>query len=148
MSVTAIVNQSMSQIEDKLQSIATLKDKVLKVYNVADLIDGLTGVKYPAAGVVYEGMRSVDTVPRVTDRQGTSAELVLSVYILLRTEAYGPTNQRDIAVEILDDVRGKIIGQRGPSMHVWRFVLEAAAQEKKGTVIWVQRWALPVILTK
>lgn len=147
MATNSIVRQCSDQLVSYLQSIASL-NAVLSVYNVKDLVDGLTGVKYPVAGVVYDGLRSVpEPGAGPTDRKGLSAEVIFSVMLLLRTEAYGPTNQKDIAIDLLDSIRDRIKGTSGPSGHRWRFVVEAPASEQKGSIIWAQRWALPVMLS-
>lgn len=148
MSVGSIVTNSMNQLIGYLQSIAELNGKVIQVYNVDDLMSNLVGVKYPAGGVLYDGMRSVpEAGAGPTDRKGLSAELIISVLLVMRTESFGPTDQPNQATVLLDTIRDKIKGTNGPSMHKWRFVVEAAAAERKGNILWVQRWALPLQLT-
>ncbi len=137
----------IADVTTVLQSIASLKGKVVNVYSEDELIDSTTLITYPAVGVVYEGMRSVEEMGS-TNKVGNSCELVVSIILI---DTYTKTTQtaaKKQAAPILDKVRELMMAntRRSPTGHKWRFVVEAAATPKQGVVLWVQRWSTPVQL--
>jgi imidazoleglycerol phosphate synthase glutamine amidotransferase subunit HisH len=135
-----------------LQSIAKLTGKTIQVYTEDELLDKTKQISLPAAGVMYEGMRAIheqsaQNAVKSTHRLGTSAEAVLSIMIIETSGVTGSSNStKAISTELLDTIRNKIMGTKSPSGHYWRFVVEAAAEPKKGATFWIQRWATPVLL--
>lgn len=143
-----MINAAQLCIDDVasvLQLIASLKSKVLHVYSDEELTESTSAMSYPACGVVYEGMRSL-AEDGPTSKTGTSSELVVSVLLV---DIYGSVAKSAVkknAAPILDAIRDAMMGRVSPTGHKWRFVVEAAATPKKGIVLWVQRWSVPVQL--
>lgn len=141
----------VADVESVLQSIAKLKHKVMEVYSDDELLDSTKPLMYPAVGVTYEGMVSRHERPGTGQygslQQGISAELIISILLLdqYSTATMG-SNIKKKAPAVLDDIRDLMVGRTAPTGHRWRFVAEASAVPKKGTVIWAQRWACPVQL--
>lgn len=142
----AIVTQLLAEMQGFLEANAALKGKTLMSYGIPELIDKMKGLKPPCAGIVYEGMRSVGE-PGVTNKQGLAAECVISLVIFTRPGTLTSADTVTPAVTLLDEVRASIRGQRNKGGHLWRFVVEAQAAENAGTLVYVQRWATPVLLT-
>lgn len=143
---TEVAAKCLTSVIKTLQSIAAVSGKVFQIYSEDELMDKTKGMVFPCAGVVYEGMRAISEGSKDTNRQGLSAELVLSILIFFRPDALSPSNTKTSALNLLDDVRDSIKGTRSPSGHLWRFVVEAAATEKHGVVVYIQRWTTPVQL--
>lgn len=127
---------------EAVQSIAVIGKKVISVYSMDDLIKKFnTAITLPAAGVLYEGTRSVDA----SEQKGISCEIVCSILLLgENTRAVPGVESRDMSLVLLDTVRRKILGTKSPTGHFWKFVLEAPAATVKGQVVWLQRWRTPV----
>lgn len=142
-----IASKCVEDIRTKLQSVASLAGKHLTVYSPEDLADVLKkGAKTPIVGVLYEGMRSI-TDPGPSVRVGGSAEIIIAI-ILITDKSYvsQAADAKTPSLALLDEIRSKIMGQKSPSQHRWRFIVEAAGDVTSGTVVWVQRWASPVQL--
>lgn len=136
----------LADVEEVLQSIAKLKGKVVQVYSEEELLDTTKPLVYPACGVTYEGMRSVAEAG-ATMKTGNSAELVMSIILIDTAVAVtAASNVKKQTPPILDAIRDLMMGRKSPTGHRWRFIVEASAVPKSGTVIWVQRWSCPVQL--
>jgi hypothetical protein len=144
--ITDVAFRCVDDLKTKLESLAKLKGKAFWVYNEDHLMDKTKGITFPAVGVVYEGIRAVSENQKDTYKVGFSGELVASVMVIQRPDTISPADTKKPAVELLDDIRGQIMGTKSPSGHQWRFVVEASASEKNGVVIWIQRWSTPVQL--
>ncbi len=125
-----------------------LTGKVVVAYDEEDLLDMLKGVKaYPAVGIIYEGMRSVaESGP--TAKIGISNEIRLSFALIEHGNAVHSTHQKKTrAIDYLEAMRYQFMGEKSTvTGHFWHFLVEAPASLKAGTVVWVQRWSLPVQL--
>lgn len=140
----AVSNRATECIQDLINKINTLplvKNKTLWVYDEEQLMDKTKGLTFPAVGVVYEGIRSTDDFPGRSGKVGFTSELVASLMLLTRQDAPTGKSSHLPAVQLLDDIRQCILGTRSPTGHLWKFIVEAAASEKHGTVVWVQTFA-------
>jgi hypothetical protein len=140
-----IAGKSVDDIEVVLQSIAKLSGKVLNVYSADELLDQTKQIALPAAGVVYEGMRNTSVSggdPQSSSRAKSAwtAEVIVSIVIAETKNQATTTDVRNRTAGLLDTVRDGMKGHRGPGGHLWEFVVEAAAEPKKGAVVWIQRW--------
>jgi hypothetical protein len=140
-----VAQACVTDVEQVLQSIAKLSGKVLQVYSEEDLLNKTKSLQFPCAGVTYEGMRaSAEQAP--TGRMGIAGELVISIVLVESFSNIHAGNTKAITTKLLDDIRGQMMGRRSPSGHYWRFIVEAAAAPKNGSVFWLQRWQTPVLL--
>lgn len=144
-----LANKCVDDLRTVVQSLAQMENKtVLNVYDQDELLDATVGVKFPACGVIYEGIRGGTKSAKESHVVGSDAELICSVVLLYRDESLGKTDARNRALHDLDHIRRILFDRRSPSGHFWRFEVEAAAARKNGTVMWVQRWATPVIVSR
>jgi hypothetical protein len=143
--MNTLVLQCVMSMKEIVQSIAALQGKVVFVVDQDDLVAQLKGVRsFPAAGIMYEGMRSRENDGQ-TAKLGISADMVISIVVVNRGSDILNTDQTKLtSITLLDQIRGKVIATRSPTGHFWRFVVEAAAAENEGVVFWVQRWSTPV----
>ena len=151
MAVSTVAQQPVSlcatDLRNRLQSIADFKNKNLFVFDEDDLADKIKGVALPAAGVMYEGMRSLSEAGSNT-KIGLSAELVFSIMVISRAENIANVDSKTPLLNLLDEIRKSLLGTRSPTGHYWKFVVEAATRESKGMVFWVQRWQTTIQLTQ
>lgn len=141
---TEMVLACVQTVQTAVQSIALLKDRTVMVLNEENLMDKLKAVTLPAAGVLYEGLRA--TPERGAQQVGAMAECVVSVILVTPTPGAAPKADKTPLFTLLDALRVKLMATNSPSGHKWKFIVEAAADEKNGVVFWVQRWSTPVIL--
>jgi hypothetical protein len=134
----------VADVESVLQSIATLQGKVIHIYSEEEMVNETTKVKMPAAGVLYEGMRSV--AEQGSNQRGVSGELIISIMLLnTQGKAFGSAADTKVAtMALLGSIRRGMMGRTSPTGHKWRFIVEAAAAPKAGLVFWVQRWSTPI----
>lgn len=144
-----LAQKCLDDAKTAVQSIAQAQGKtVFHLYDADQLLDETVGIKYPAIGIVYEGIRHIERTPRDTHRVGAEAELWMTFVLMTKDESLGATSQTRLnAITFLDDLRKAMKDRRSPSGHFWRFMLEAPAARKNGNIMWVQRWVTPTILT-
>lgn len=139
-------NDVMNEVDGILQSIATLTNKVLRVYDNSDLSNKISGLReYPGVGLIYEGMRSKDS-PGNTDHIGLSAEMVFSIVLVMQPEVLFRADTKESVISVLSSIRRSIMGKRSVTGHRYRFLVEAPAEVQKSLAFWVQRWSVPIQL--
>ena len=137
-------------IEDLINKVKTLQQvdgKTIWVYGEGHLMDKTKSIKYPCAGIVYEGIRSTHEVQGSTFKQGLNCELIASILVLQKTSAMSGVDDKTASVALMDAIRDKILGTRSPTNHHWKFIVEAPADEKHGVVVWLQGWSTPIPMT-
>ena len=95
-------------------------------------------------GVLYEGLRGLPS-PGGTSHLGLSAEVVFSIIVATRTQQLVNADIKHPTLNLLDSIRNLFFDQISPTGHKYKFMVEAATVVN-GSVMWVQRWALPVQL--
>lgn len=143
--MSSIAVKCIEDLEKHLNSMSMVKGKVWHVYSEEELVERTKGISYPCAGVLYDGMRALPE-PGATGKMGLSAELVVTVMIMFKQNTKSTVDAKDSAVDFLDGLREKIAKSRSPSMHFWKFQLEAAVDGKAGVLAYIQRWSTPVQL--
>ena len=140
-----VVSYCVQDIQTKLQSIADLQGKSVFVFNETDLIEKTKVVtSYPVVGVLYEGLRGMPSTG-ATSHLGLSAEVVFSIIVATRTQQLVNADIKHPTLNLLDSIRNLFLDQISPTGHKYKFMVEAA-NVVNGSVMWVQRWALPVQL--
>lgn len=140
----------IDSVRDTLQLIADFDGgKVFAVVDADELFDKSAQVPYPAAGVIYEGIRpsAASDSGKSSHKVGMSCELGVAITLIVENTFPQGQETKGVAIDILDAIRRKFMDTKSPSGHYWRFVLEAPAISKDGVTIWVQRWSTPIILT-
>jgi len=147
-----IAEDAVKSVVTKLQSVAELSGKSFYILS-DDELTAFSGLfPFPAVGVIYEGMRSAGEAGKTSGRNGLSAKLSINVVLIFKDQSDVIPMQLDTikteALALMDKIRNTLRDTQGPSMHKWEFVLETPAMSKKGVVVWMQRWTLPVLLTQ
>lgn len=142
-----IAERCVEDLQDKLEALLKAGKKMFWVYSEADLMNTAKGLSFPATGVVYEGMRAVQEGDKPSMRRGASTEIICVVALIVNPDMKASATIKTQAASLLDDFRGALLGTTSPTGHLWRFVVEAQAQEKDGTVVWIQRWSTPAQIT-
>lgn len=144
-----VVQPAIDSIVEALQSIAGLEDKSFTLMSEEELFDRAKLLSAPAAGAVYAGLSPLGE-SKSSHRMGAAALLSAVVVVFYRTGVQVGYPQADRfksdALAVLYSIRRKLMDTAGPNGKTWRFVSELPALEKKGTVMWIQRWELPVVL--
>ena len=136
----------MTEVQGILQSIATLTNRIVLVYDTADLAKQLASIgTYPGCGVIYEGMKAAPS-SGPSGHVGVSAHLVFSIILVMQPETIFNKDTKLNTIDTLDSIRSSMIGKTSVTGHKWQFLVEAPADLNKGLVFWVQRWAVPIQL--
>lgn len=146
--LNAVLEEAQAKLLQLNAPPVDLTGRVVIAYDENDLLGVLRGIRsFPAVGIVYEGMRS-SPEQGATGKIGLSAEIVLGMVLVEQGDDIQRTVHRKIrAIEYLDAMRSQFMGERSEATHhFWRFMVEAPAALRSGTVVWVQRWSLPVQL--
>ena len=139
------VTDCTADLVTKVKSVPALGQKTITVMSIDDLTTQLTSVAKPAAGILYEGARTIQD--QGGKQIGVSGEIVFSILMLVETSVVSSkVDMRSPAHDMLDLVREAIHGTRGPTGHFWKWMLEAPAAQKGSLQVWVQRWSCPVQL--
>lgn len=140
----------LAALKSTLQLVARLQDKVFEIETEDQLVYYSNLVELPAAGIIYEGLRSNGDVGKGTHKTGINGEIGVAVVVYYRASGQGGQEtalaQKEDAITLLKSIRDQVIDTQAPNMKWWRFVSEMRATETKGLVVWVQRWSLPVLL--
>jgi hypothetical protein len=120
------------------------KEKVFSVYSEDDLLDKTKLVRYPAVGVMYEGLRP--TNPDAS-RQGMGGDVGIALVLLLDPSTIGGISTRNEATRLLGLMRAQMRMRASPSGHKWRFMGENPAGMVGNAMVYVQRWATATPLT-
>lgn len=144
--MTSPITDLINDLKDKLGAVQGTTN-VLMVYSDADLRQCITGVQGLSIGVMYEGTRVKDNA-QSAGRGGLSGEVYVSLLIVHPQTILGQQVPKDFSLQKLDEMRNIIRLTKSTTGHLWRFVAEAPAMEKEGTVVWLQRWCTPIQLTQ
>jgi hypothetical protein len=141
----------VQDVKDAVQSVAEFANRMVFVYDQKDAADKLKGLRtFPAAAIVYEGMRVSETsspVQHSSGRMGSSVTLVTSIMIVDQGDGgLIKVDNRVSVMNLLGKVRRQMLDRRSPSGHYWKFVVEAEAAPANGLVFWIQRWQTPLQL--
>lgn len=137
-----IAQLSVDNLEKTLRSIPEFANKSWSLINEDQLFSKATGVRFPCAGVVYEGLRAGSS----SEGAGKSSEITCSIYVLYLSGTIGNVDYKPRAVEILDKLRDKIMDTMAPSGHKWVFKFESPAEDMHKALVYYQRWSAKVIL--
>ena len=122
-------------------------DNVVDIYSDENLRELIAmGATALTIGVLYEGSKGTNTSG--SGRSGLSAEAVISLFIAYPTTIAGIKVPPREGLKILSKLRNHLRTLRPGDKHMLRFMAEVPAIEKDGAIIWMQRWAVPVILTQ
>lgn len=141
---TDIIQRVVDDLKGVLQSIAQLHDKNLQVLSVDELLDKSKNVALPAVGVIYEGMRAVGEPGKDTNRHGQSAEAVFMVVVAGHPSTNKEPSIKASTLALLGQIRNALKTRKSPTNHIYRFLVEVPEKEVGNTILWSQRWSLPI----
>lgn len=143
---TAMAMQVMTEMQGLLQSIAQFQNSTVFVYDDEDIADKLKNASFPCVGLIYNGMRRNPESGRAVPK-GLSCELMFTVMLITKGQTIVVTDQKPLAIGLLDSLRLAILGRRSVTGHFYCFEMEAPGRPSKGLIFWGQRWSVPVQLT-
>lgn len=134
----------VQDLMDKVGSVSDVTGKVFEIYDQGTLLDLSKDLKYPCAGIAYEGMTSI-----MGDQDtGMRAELTCSIIILAgdkTTESRGKEDKSSITL-MLDSIRNAIKLTLAPTGNIWAFIAEIPVDIDKKGLGYYQRWKTIVAL--
>lgn len=136
----------MGEVQGLVQSIAEFTSSTVFVYDDDDLASKLKGAKFPAIGIIYNGMRSLGQTG-ATAKIGVSCEMMFTLMLVQQGQSIVSTDTKLATIDLLDSIRGAILGVRSVTGHFYHFMMEAQGRPSKGLIFWGQRWSVPVQLT-
>ncbi|QIN95174.1 hypothetical protein DLP3_011 [Stenotrophomonas phage vB_SmaS_DLP_3] len=142
------VNEILEDVRVKLQSVATFNGKTVHILTEEDFFKKIQGAPPPCVGILYEGIRAKPENDKATHRVGLSNDLGMTLVLAMQSKMPVGGDLRGTALEYLDQLRNLLKDTRSLSGHYWKFVMEAAALEKEGYTLWVQRWTTTVQMTQ
>lgn len=143
---TSCVLNLMSLVEP---AVPEFLGRVWHIYGEEELRAKDKGLKFPAIGVIYDGLRPMPSAGPQSGSGGggaLSCEMLFSVLLFLRLQPIALDDPKQAATTQMDTVRRAILGKRAPSGHFWKFQLEVSAPNGKGSVAYIQRWVTTVQL--
>lgn len=149
---------TVAQLSEELRGIVTalpsFTNSGFNIYDMDDLETVTTdsGVQLPLVGVSYEGgapaPQKQDAAPRGS-RAGLMHQLQFAVIIGVEySSAASPTDTKVMATDLLDEVRGTVLGYTGVNKRPWGFVSEGPqGSSLEGVIFYGQLWStlIPVI---
>jgi hypothetical protein len=146
MQADSMATQVMNEVLGLVQSIAQFSKSTIFVYSDDDLQNKVRGANFPAVGIIYNGMKVKPEMSKSV-RLGLSGDLTFTLMLIQQSQTISTTDTKGISMNLLDSLRGAILGVRSITGHFYQFQLEAPAQPSKGYIFWGQRWSVPVQLT-
>jgi len=140
---SAIANECVKDVVDRLNSIPDLKGRSFHVMSDNELLEKTKGLMYTCSAVIYGGITSVPD-SGATHKVGLSATLTVDVLLFFKSSPSASSDPKVSAVELLDTVRAKFKDTRSPTGHFWRFTSERPVEVKSGVLGYLQRWTSPV----
>ena len=138
-----IVNQCVLDLKSKILSseAVNIDGKTLYIYDQDDIMNLKKELVPPFVGIVYVGMREVDT-----KASGQGTELVIDLFVMGADCVDKSEDMAGQTTLLLDHIRNAIKCTRSPSGHYWIFRLEAPV-ERGDDLLYMQRWSCRAMLT-
>jgi hypothetical protein len=137
-----------AELVSKVQEVAALSERSFSVYNMDEILSITDdGFGFPLAGVAYLG-----TSPRQNSVEGTSGvprgatDLVMvdkqfAILVGVEYNWSDGENTKPVATDLLDAVRGKLLGFSGVSRRPWRLIDEGPTNSSlNGAILYMQIW--------
>ena len=138
--------ECVNDLKVKIQGLAALNQNTFFVYKQEDMLKQTAKITYPAAGIIYEGIRSKpDAMSGKTD-MGLSADFYCAVLVLVGGSTFGNVDYKAEAISLVDKVRGQILKTRSPSGHFWKFLVESPVVDVVGAFGYYIRFSTPIML--
>lgn len=132
----------------RVQEVPFLEEKGYYVFSELDVTRQTRFETFPVVAIAYAGLTVIDRSPDSNPNCGRRATDTDAIFDLLIGEEYmsiDDENTLPTAVDLLDAVRGHLLGYKGVHTRVWRLAGETPiAGESEGIVWYGQQWATRV----
>ena len=158
-----LITDLVTDLNDKLQTISAIQNKVIYVYDSDDLMTEKTKTGYPCIGLVYNSMQGKVNSERKQGPQGLMATVTIDVIVLGGQQCVEKISQatgvKMKTTEFLEQIRAAIrqttpqpgtVGAdstRRKQTRVWSFVQENPIFLDDQSIGYLQRWRTDVGLT-
>lgn len=133
-------------LQTKIQGLAALNQNTFFVYTQEDMLKRTAKITYPAAGIIYEGIRAKPDAMDGKAAMGLSADFYCAILVLVGGSSFGNVDYKAEAIKLVDNVRGKILKTRSPSGHFWKFLVESPVVDIDGAFGYYIRFSTPIML--
>ena len=139
--------ECVQDIQAKIQTLAALNQNTFFVYTQEDMMKRTAKIVFPAAGIIYEGIRSKPDIMDKGTSMGLSADFHCAVLILVTGSSFGNVDYKAEAIKLVDSVRGTILKTRSPSGNFWKFLVESPVVDVEGAFGYYIRFSTPILLS-
>jgi len=144
--MSILVTECVNDIFARVKLVSNFAaGEVRLVYSETDLLDKAKFIPPPFAGVMYEGLRSNNTDG---GKMGRATDCYVTIILGALSKAIGGHDSMPQSVVLLDAIRDQILNDRSPTKHRWKFISELYTGDIGNTMIYIQRWSTPFILSR
>ncbi len=146
----ASVNDLVNELKTLVSGVAEFTDKGFTIYSMEE-IEALAGVvQLPLVGVVYNGAEKIENSAKGVAGNTTTAfcTVYFSVVVAMSYKYLTEGDTKVDAVDLLDQLRGTILGYRGVNSRPWIFNGEQPlGSDTEGVIYYGQTWetSLPML---
>lgn len=146
----ATVAQMMEELVTLVKTAPSIGAKGFSVFNLEELFTFVGAVGYPLAGVTFEGISKQDNSVHGQPNNKTAVYLTAYFTIVVGISyRYATTDDtKPIATDLLDEVRGIVLGYKGVNNRPWILSGETPIEtDIEGAIFYGQTWEteFPVI---
>lgn len=139
-----------TELLDILKAMPTFKGRGYSIYNLDEVGDiASEGVGFPLSAVAYLGSMPVGKMSHNSSgKQSGQAKGIQDVekqFAIVLAVEYNWTNgenTKPVATDLLDEVRGSLLGYIGVNTRPWRLIDEGPIDSNiSGAILYMQTWA-------
>jgi len=138
-----------NELLERIQTVPQFGDRGFSIFNLDEVGDiAAAGVGFPLAAVAYIGTvpreNSVNTTSGV---QSAAADIIMvqkqfAVLVAVEYNWSDTENTKVVATDLLDQVRGKLLGFKGVNKRPWTLLDEGPAESNiDAAILYMQTWA-------
>ena len=148
--MTATVEQMIDELVGLVKQAPSIKKRGFSVFNLEELFSFVDTVGFPLAGVTYEGTSQKENsiVGQPRNRSAIFLTAYFTIAIGVNYKYASETDTKPIATNLLDEVRGIVLGYSGVNNRPWKLTGETPVNaDIEGAIFYGQTWEtdLPVI---
>ena len=132
----------LQEIIDRVELAPSFTDNSYSIFNMEEIGERLTIQGFPLAAVSYEGADNRGS--GIDNTKNCSASVVTlhySIVIAVEYASISPDDSKQVATDLLDEIRGVVLGFKGINTRSWRFAGESPVDsEIEGVIFYSQLW--------
>ena len=155
--MAATTAQLLQELLETAQSVETFGDRSFKIFNMEEIKQRAEFQGYPVVVVGYEGaipapgnqgLGAQGRASGACDAVIVNKRFTIMVGVEYNYQGELDDDNKDVATDLLDEVRGKLLGFQGVNSKPWRFVAEGPSNDYlDGVIFYAQTWETQSTLT-